>query len=379
MKQVSFIHFADLHMDAAFTTLEDISKAHIRRKEIENCFRHIVEEVRTRNINLLLISGDFFEDSKVKGSTILTIKNLFSEIYNTEIIIYPGNHDPIRERSYYKQTDWGRNVHILENSQQVLYLEKYNTCIYNIGTRGNVKEDYEILRKNKLSREKFNLLIFHGTIDMPFEEVNYNPISSKELLSTGMDYVASGHIHRYYRTQNDQTLLINPGSPEPLGFDEEGIHGYVQGWITLSDENEKSIDAMFIPSATRQYHNVEVNISDCIDDDEVIKRIQADERIKFNARDFYSLTLNGFITKEYIINIKYISDILAKNCFYIRIKNQTSVQFNFQEYLEDPGIKGEFVRRIMDMLETETKEEKRETLFMAIQYGLQAMENGRVD
>lgn len=379
MKHVSFLHTADLHLDAPFSSLADLDKSNTRRNELENCLRRIVERVIAQNIDLLIISGDFFEDSSVKGSTILNAKNLFSELYKSEIIIIPGNHDPLRENSYYKAVEWGSNVHILEDSQQVLYLEKYNTCIYNMGANGAVAKDYHNILSKTLKNDCFNFLVFHGTVDIPFEENNYNPITSKEIYALGMDYVALGHMHCFSKKQNEKTIMINPGSPEPMGFDEEGPHGFVQGKIFLTEENEKKVEADFIQFVTRRYHNIEININDCKSDEEVIVRIRSTEHVKFSPVDLYSVTLKGFIPKEYEIGIKNILEAFKQSCFFMKIKNQTSLTFDYDMYLEDPGIKGEFVRRIMDMQESETSAEQRETLFMALQYGLQALENGRVD
>ncbi|PYG89023.1 DNA repair exonuclease SbcCD nuclease subunit [Ruminiclostridium sufflavum DSM 19573] len=366
---------SDLHLDMPFTSLGDTDKANIRKKELFDCLKSIAERIMAQNIDLLIIGGDFFEDKWVKGATISAVKNLFSELYRTEIIICPGNHDPLNEKSYYKAFEWGSNVHILEDSRQVLYLEKYNTCIYNMGTGGNVKNDYPVILDKKLSDEKFNFLVFHGTVDMPFEENNYNSITSKEILSLGMDYVALGHMHCYFVVQNEKTIMINPGSPQPLGFDEEGRHGYIQGKIVASDENTKHAETEFISAASRYYHKLEVNISECISDKAVIDRILAE----ITAEDLYSVSLKGFISEEYCMDIKNIAEALYKSCFFIKFKNLTAIQFNYERYLEDPGIKGEFVRRIMDMQKSETTDEERETLFMALQYGLQALENGRVD
>lgn len=379
MNKVSFIHTADLHLDTPLSSLGDSNKINIRKTELYNCLQKISERVIEQNIDILIISGDFYEDKEIKGSTILSVKNLFSELYKTEIIICPGNHDPLHENSYYRTTEWGRNVHILDDSQKVLFLEKYNTCIYNIGATGSVKKDLQIFSSNKISNNKFNIMLFHGTVDMPFESDNYNPITSKELFLLGMDYIALGHIHRYSIIRDKRTVIINPGSPEPLGFDEEGQHGFVQGKITLSQENNKNIETEFIPVASRHYHNLEVNISNCNRDEEVAKNIFLTTKNNLCPQDLYSIVLKGFISKEYKLDIKNILDFFDKKCFYMKIKNQTEIKFDYEKYLEDPGIKGEFVRKIINMQESETSTVKKETLFMALQYGLQALENGRID
>ena len=170
VKQVSFLHMADLHLDAPFSSLGDAVRSDIRKNELGDSFKSIIDKVLTDNIDLLLISGDFFEESTVRSSTILTVKNLFSELFKTEVIIIPGNHDPLRDNSWYKTTQWGKNVHILEDSQQVLYLEKYNAYIYNMGVKGDLKKDISIIRERTIQKECFNILLFHGTVEMPFED-----------------------------------------------------------------------------------------------------------------------------------------------------------------------------------------------------------------
>ncbi len=378
MKQVSFLHMADLHLDSAFSSLGDESKAKIRRSELEDILDKICKKIQAENIDLLLISGDFYEAAGIRSSTMYKVKNLFSELYKTEIIILPGNHDPLKENSYYDSYEWSSNVHILESSDRVLYLEKYNTCIYNIGAKGSAEQDYSNILNKKAGGDRFDILLFHGTVDMPFEEENYNPMSSDKLLALGMDYIALGHMHGFFRNENGKTVMVNPGSPEPLGFDEEGVHGYVQGRIFISGDKSKKVETHFVEASARQYCNYEINISDCASDIEVIDRIRS-EQIKLLPRDLYSISLKGFIPREYVPAIKSITEAFSQDCFFIKIKNQTAPQSDYRQYLEDPGVKGEFVRRILDMYEGEISEERRRTLFMALQYGLQAIENGRVD
>ncbi|MDF2987114.1 MAG: repair exonuclease [Eubacterium sp.] len=379
MKQVSFLHTADLHLDVPLSSLGDENKAKIRRDELEKCLNKLVDKVQEEKTDLLILSGDLFEHNYAKGSTILKVKNMFSELYNTEIIIVPGNHDPISDNSYYKAASWSSNVHILEDSRDTLYLEKYNTRIYCMGVKNRVQNDYSEILKSYRSEDCFNILAFHGTVDIPFEEGNYNPVTSKELFQLDMDYVALGHMHCYQEFRNDKTLIVNPGSPEPLGFDEEGQHGFVQGLLSMTQENRKRADISFIPSAVRQYHNIEVNINDCNDDAEVIERIDLQEHFILKSTDFYNITLTGFINKNYMPDLGNIMEKFKDRCFFIRLKNQTSIRFDYEQYLEDPGIKGEFIRRILDQQEAETSPERKETLFMAMQYGLQALENERID
>ncbi|OPX45782.1 putative metallophosphoesterase YhaO [Ruminiclostridium hungatei] len=402
MKQISFLHTADLHLDLPFSSLRSDEKAQLRRSEIESSLDRMARKIQEEKINLLIISGDLFEDKYIKGTTVTKLKNVFSELYETEIVIAPGNHDPITEKSCYKNTFWGSNVHILEDSRKVLYLEKYNTCIYSLGVKKDLRLDYEEILDMNIRRDRFNLLVFHGTVDMPFGEDDYNSITSKELLALNMDYVALGHMHCYCRYGNEKTTMINPGSPEPLGFDEEGEHGCVKGAISISEDSSKHTEIQFIPLALRHYHNIQINISDCTSDAEAVERIEeylrqgrvshlrtgeelpllksdASGARQGSSRDLYSIALSGFTSRSYSPDLAYIHEKLEKKLFFVKLKNLTSARLDYEQFLEDPGIKGAFIRRILDRLDIESSAEKRDTLFLAMQYGLQALENERVD
>jgi len=70
-------------------------------------------------------------------------------------------------------------------------------------------------------------------VDLDFKDSRYNPMSSGELALLGMDYIALGHFHNTLRGVGKSENIYNPGSPEPLGFDEEGEHGVFIGRIGL--------------------------------------------------------------------------------------------------------------------------------------------------
>jgi DNA repair exonuclease SbcCD nuclease subunit len=377
MKQVTFIHTSDIHLDMPFSSLGNEEIATQRRQELLDALFSILDVAKLQNVNLLFISGDLFEHDYVKKSTILSIKNKFSELYKTEIIICPGNHDKPVENSYYKSTSWSKNVHIVEDVHTPLFFDELNCCIYSMGVSHSVQNDLSFLSQQKLDNSKFNLLAFHGTVDLPFAEHNYNSISSDCLFSLGMDYIALGHMHNFSHMQRDGMNIINPGSPEPLGFDEEGQHGYIQGRLYISDDKQKCCEWSYINSAKRCYHNVDINITGCGSDYEVQDKIN--KSLQPQSGHLYCLTINGFIPKDYNIDIKKLEQRLKTDYYFLKLKNETQEQYDFREYLEDPGIKGEFVRILLDKLESEANQDKRETILLAMQFGLSAIEKGRIE
>jgi len=69
----------------------------------------------------------------------------------------------------------------------------------------------------------------------------WNPLQSSTLDRLEMDYIALGHFHSRLEGVGAKHNIFNPGSPEPLGFDEEGSHGIFIWVLSFDDNGTKSL------------------------------------------------------------------------------------------------------------------------------------------
>ena len=90
--------FRDVHLgvkpDASYPWSEE------RKQEVWDSFRNIINICNEDNIDLLLISGDFFH----KQPLVRELKEanyIFSRLKETKVVIIAGNHDYISPRSNY--------------------------------------------------------------------------------------------------------------------------------------------------------------------------------------------------------------------------------------------------------------------------------------
>ena len=108
---MKFLHFADLHLDTKFDSLNQIDGLpEKRRLEQRKKLRQIINYIKENDIQLLLISGDLYEQKYIRKSSIEYINNLFKEIPETKIFIAPGNHDPYIANSFYASFDWNEKT-----------------------------------------------------------------------------------------------------------------------------------------------------------------------------------------------------------------------------------------------------------------------------
>jgi len=375
MKQLKFIHFSDLHLDYPFTSLgPDLKKIERRRQDLLDVFDGIIELTKKEHADLLLISGDLYEHFYVKKSTIKHINNRFREINDKKVVIVPGNHDPYLNNSYYKNFQWNSNVYILSEERYKVEIEELNTCVYGLGFESFYKDSFIREEIKSVNDEKINILLVHGTVDMNFTKKGYNLFTSEELSKLNMDYIALGHFHNRIDNVGQKGMIYNPGSPEPLGFDEEGEHGVFVGTVS-----KELLDIEYISTNRRYYKSVELNVED-IDSNE-----QAAEKICFSLEGLpigdtlLSVTLKGCTKDEDNVDKLKLRDLLEESFFYVNIEDRTIPFYDYEELKNEPGLRGLYVRKLMDMVNKAKSEKEKYLLMKSIYYGLQALEKGKIE
>jgi len=374
MKQLKFIHFSDLHLDNSFTSIRHIQKITKRRKDLLDVFDSIIEITKREDADLLLISGDLYEHFYVKQSTIKHINDKFMEIGDKKVFIVPGNHDPYLNNSYYKNFKWNSNVYILSEERPKVELEGLNTCIYGVGFEEFYKDGNILDEINEVNDQRINILLVHGTVDMNFTSKAYNLLSSQELSNLNMDYIALGHFHNRIDNIGQKGMIYNPGSPEPLGFDEEGEHGIFIGTIS-----KELLDIKYININRRQYKSVSLNISDINSNEQVADEIRSTlEDLPFQ-NILLEVTLKGYTNGEFKPDKSKIKDLLEESLFYVNIEDSTVPAYDYEELKNEPGLMGLYVRKLIKRIDNAKSEKGKYLLLKALYYGVEALDKGRIE
>ncbi|MDP4091901.1 MAG: DNA repair exonuclease [Bacillota bacterium] len=380
MSRVKFLHCADLHLDAPFTSLgADSGKSAERRQDLKDTFRNIIELAKSEKVDLLLISGDLYEHGYVLKSTINFINKCFESIPATKVFIVPGNHDPITVSSYYRNYSWSNNVYILCDELPYVYLDDIDTYIYGVGFKSFSQEKTIAYSLKPVRNDCINLMLVHGTVDMNIGNSLYNPMSSENLSTLNMDYIALGHFHGMLSDIGGKGIIYNPGSPEPLGFDEGGSHGVFIGDLASTDSAEKNLELRFQKLNKRYYETTDIKVDGCGSTEEIISRMDAELKCSDAPNCLLSVSLKGYLEESIKIDLLQIQNHFRDKLYYLKIKNETLVNYNIDQIVKEPGLKGLFVRKIMSRIEKTEDLCEKELLNKALYYGLEALENGKLD
>ncbi len=354
---MKFVHIADMHFDAPFTSLAKNDFGNTRRLEQRQIFKQIIEYIGENEIDHLFICGDLYEHEYVKQSTIEYINNLFKEIPNTKIYIVPGNHDPKIKDSYYNKYSWEPNVYIFD--ENIKKVSEEEADIYGFGFNNFYRQDSKINEIKIENPNKINILLTHTSLDASNkEDMQYNPISKKQLKNLGFNYVGLGHIHKpSYNDEPNQTIVY-PGSLISLGFDEQGKHGMIVGSI----ENKK-LEIAFVPVDKGEFIEEELQIDDIGSLEELIEKLN---EIQTETNKYYKITLKG--NRSFEINIYEILKHI-QNKQILKIKDKTNLKINVYELAKQNSLKGIFVKNMLEKI----NEDNEEQILKAIEIGLDAM------
>ena len=70
-------------------------------------FQNVIRQAGRENVGLFLIAGDLFHRQPLLKE-LKEVNALFASIPNTKIVLIAGNHDYIKENSFYKKDFMGK-------------------------------------------------------------------------------------------------------------------------------------------------------------------------------------------------------------------------------------------------------------------------------
>lgn len=345
---MKFFHIADVHLGAMPD--KGFPWSYDRGREIWESFQNVIRQAGRENAGLFLIAGDLFHRQPLLKE-LKEVNALFASIPNTKIVLIAGNHDYIKENSFYKKISWAKNVFWL-SKEELSYVDFQDLGVRVYGFSYHSREILES-RYNQIqisSPMLVNILLAHGG------DESHIPISGDTFLYTPFDYVALGHIHK------PQVLLKNKaayaGSLEPLDKNETGAHGYIKGEI-----RKKEIYIEFVPSSIREYKTVSVEVENDTTHFSLENTIR--EAIKEQGEEhLYTVLLKG----KKPAHTEFFTDAFYKLGNIRDVEDKTQIAYSKEQLKEN--YKGSIMESYLALFE---KEEITEETEKAFQYGVEAL------
>ena len=371
MRKIKILQAGDLHFDTPFKDL-DKNISIISKEELLEVFSKIIDISMENSVDILLLTGDIFDNLTINKKTLIFIKNQIERISNIRVFISPGNHDPYNEKSFYKMINWPDNVYIFKGSIEKVVLEDLNTVVW--GAAFNEYHVRKSLLKNiNVDNNYINIMTIHADISNTDDGNEYNPMTKRDIENSKLDYIAIGHRHNFSGIlRENNTFYAYAGCPQGRGFDEVGDKGIILGEVTKG-----AVDLNFIRTSKRNYYVEEIDISDSVSYDEVRLRILSAINEEERKNNLYKLILKGQI--ESYINLKeaVILEKIKRDFYFVKVIDKTEVKLDFDKISEDYSIKGVYAKKLLEKMKEEDCD--KEILQMALKLGIQSLSHEEVN
>lgn len=373
---IRIVHTGDLHLDSPFSML-DLQKSEVRRHELRDSFRELIELVTSTKTDLLLIAGDLFDTDYLTRETAEMIVSAFKKIPSTRVLIAPGNHDPYSVSGIYSKLKFSDNVFIFKDTN-VTYFDfpEINCSVYGYAFTGNEFFSRPLCACTPKNKSRINIMLAHG--DTTSATSKYAPITETDIENSCFDYIALGHIHNttgLKQTKNG-THYGYCGCFEGRGFDEIGEKGVYTALLDKQD-GKLSFNHRFIPFSKRIYEKHKLNITDVTSTAALITKIKDFISASgYDKRYALEIELVGTLSTTVKIFPQYIREKITE-LFAIKITDSTEVLCELENLKNDLSLKGALYEKLRPMLESDDRE-KQEIAALALKYGICAITGGEV-
>ena len=366
MNSVKILHCADIHIGAAESSLGTLAES--RRAETLITFEKIINLAKEHSVDVLLIAGDLFNSNNIQKTFADRVFECLNSIPNIKVVYAAGNHDPLNADSPFKKYELPKNVCVLDTKDCFVEFADLKTRVYGKSFKEIYMQGVE--RFSIAADDNFiNLMCIHGDLRSDMGS-DYNSITSDFIKSSGMDYIALGHVHK--RTEIGKignSYVSYCGCPEGQGFDELGEKG-----VYLGDVSKGICNLQFVSTAKRMHITENIDISGLASSNEVADKILQDIKSKYAdnfADNLYKIILSGKVDEGTVISLPEITARLNDVLYFAKLRDKTEVEVDFESISQENTLKGIFVKNMLVKINAADQAEK-ELLKAALNIGLKA-------
>ncbi|MBE6607710.1 MAG: hypothetical protein E7633_04050 [Ruminococcaceae bacterium] len=379
---IKLVHCADIHLDSAFAS-ENAQKASVRRKELRETFKRMISEAKKFGADIVLIAGDLFDGKNTSKDTTDLIVSLFASFPECKFVISPGNHDFYTPDSVWSKIAFSENVFVFKSEELEKLTfenvgedsEKVNIYGYAFTSQNMEKSPIRDFKVGESDKNDINILCAHA--DIFSRTSNYCPMTADEIVESGFDYGALGHVHTDGKIVREKdTWYGYSGSLEGQSFHDCGERGAF--FVTLDKKEGKTVcECEFLPLAKRVYICEDIDLSGSVSHEDIFEKVRAfAAKHTYDERTLLRLTLVGDISPSVNLPTQTINAAFSE-VFLLEIKDNTLPIFDCDALENDLTVKGAFFRELLPALGSEDERE-RAVASKALKYGLAALSGGEV-
>lgn len=267
---VTFVHAADLHLDAPFqgVTADDPRVGAALAQATYRAFTQVVDACLQHEVDFLLIAGDAYNSADKSLRAQLAFRKEVQRLADAgiEVFLAHGNHDPANGWS--AGLALPKTVHVFSGGRveriEVTRDGQVIAAVYGRSYAKAAETEGFASEYRRGDADPIAIGVLHANVGGDPDYDPYAPATLEELRAAGMDYWALGHIHKHTVLAREP-WVVYAGSPQGLNPKETGPHGCMLVEIGRSGV----ISSEYIETAPVIWASEAVDVSEAVDLDAV--------------------------------------------------------------------------------------------------------------
>jgi len=354
------LHTADIHLDWLYEKFLPEARAK-RRAEIRERFARLVDLAIERQVAAVLIAGDFFHGEGIAETTLNFCRHQLERLNAQGIwtLIATGNHDPLAAAYWRRQ--FPERVKIFSGEDWEVFHQLPGVEILGLSFLTDRRDRRVLASLPAGTGGAVRIAVVHSQILEGPAEPDYYPITEHEVVQSGLDYLALGHVHRPRAWYWGRTRVVYPGSSSRLTFKDaeaRGVH------LLQIEDGQLREERLELPD--REFRTLELDLTRGVDG--VYQAIDAvgDTGLCLRVR------LSGLVEDGAEFLCDGIIRDLAGRFFHLEGEDQTVLLPGAEE--TGATVKGLFLKNIARRLaDPALTDRERQALRYALYYGLTAL------
>lgn len=361
---VKILHIADVHLDRPFVGMS-VDTALERRRELRDAFDRCLALALEHHVDAVTIAGDLWEDEHVTPDTCRWIADRLAHL-GLPVVLVAGNHDPLRRGGPYQRVDWPENVRLLPAGRG---LQKHVVGALNIWgmSWGESPLTSEVLDGFTAPGDGIHVLLLHGTVaSAAYQDDAHCRFTADAVRTAGFVLCLAGHLHAGGLRDS---IVLYPGSPEPLAWDETGQHA--AALIELDEGAPPEIQ--LIDVSHRRYAEITVDCDGASSSADVERALTQAISTLAGGREGLCLraVLRGRVEPDCRIDLAALCEP-ERGLAQLELRDETQAAFDIEMLAGQPTALGAFVTDLRKQIE-ESDDDQQPRLELALDLGLRAM------
>ena len=373
---IKFLQCSDIHLDAPYVGIS-AEKSEERRRELRRSFNRLMQYVRDRGVDVVLMCGDIFDTEYATNNTAEVLIREFKNCSSATFIIAPGSSDAYENNPIYTSGRLPSNCKVITDPTLTrIDLDELNVTVYGWAFQGPTMTENPLYGRRVDDISRINIVCGYADLDGPLAS-ECCPISETDIKDFGADYYALGSRHEASEIERlGASFYSYCGSIECTGFQDPGIGG-ANLIIVENREGGISIDVRKLSFGHLRFATETIDVSGVDAHNEIINRISGlISSKKYGIETALRVELVGYVDPRFATPSGF--DCEAFGLYYFDLIDKTVPLYGTEKFERDMSVKGELFRNLLPMLKSDN-EEDRLVAARAFRVGLAALENREMD